>query len=508
MILPTHFFKKSSFYYNYKTGPGAGVDLTDRPLRVTVGRHKDLCIIQKVLCSVWLTPAPGATQKKQSMSSSPKDVILPSAEHIYSKNSKDPPDFRNYKVVIFNRSFSRTGSYEETDEDFIVKTTDSGIFYKDYSNKIKSLEYLIYKTNDPYQDIKNYKYISLKKEKSAIFNRFFNDLDKETKKTLKLKKQLAFICFIKKDGSFDMNRWKVYKKSDLLEEDHTEDKIFKLLLEIFLEDECCYSEINIFSTNSPCLSRPNRVPCMIQAVVIAMMLYKKHGIKTTIAYLEPWGFSGSYENLLPECSIKDCIYNFESQMLGSKDIINNSLQAPINTIEIDMELISSIYKPFIPELENQTFSMKYTKITETKIPRPKLQLAQFCSEISEPEIKENFIKSLNKIKSDLFKKEDLVKTFGDFKKHGLEMFEKCMNKIYDLLIEINYANIYEEIHEYLKNVFFPWWARKVEDAFNKFLKKQTSCCLQERAVCHFLREIKETGHFLDIANVILENYNI
>ncbi|XP_016118510.1 uncharacterized protein, partial [Sinocyclocheilus grahami] len=406
------------------------------------------------------------------MSSSPKDahVILPSAEHIYSKNSKDPPDFRNYKVVIFNRSLSRTESCEETDEDFILKITDSGIFYKDYSNKIKSLKYLIDKTNDPYQDINSYKYISLKKEKSAIFNRFFNDLDDETKKTLKLKKQLAFICFRKKDGSFDMNRWKVYKKSDLLEEEHTEDKIFKLLLKICLEDECCYSEIYIFSTNSPCLARPNRVPCMIQAVVIARMLYKKHGIKTTIAYLEPWGFSGSYENLLPKCFIKDCIYNFESQMLGSKDMISNSLQlTPTNTIEIDMELISSIYKPFITELENQTFSMKDTKQTETEIPRPKLHLAQFCSKISEPEIKENFIKGINKIKSDLFKKEYLVKTFGDFKKHGLEMFAKCMNKIYDLLIEINYANIYEEIHEYLKTVFYPWWARKMEDAFNKFV---------------------------------------
>ncbi|XP_042632070.1 uncharacterized protein LOC109101584 isoform X2 [Cyprinus carpio] len=443
------------------------------------------------------------------MSSSPENsgLILPSADHVYLKSSRDPLDFRKFQVRKLKRSLSRSESCEETDEDFILKITDSGIFYKDYSNKIKSLEYLIYKTNYQYQDIKNYKHISLKKEKNAIFNRFFNDLCIETKKTLKLKKQLAFICFRKKDGLFDMNRWKVYKKSDLPQEEHTEDKIFELLLEMYDEDECCYSEIYIFTTNSPCLARPNHVPCMIQAVKIAMMLYKKHGIKTTIGYLEPWGFSGSYENVLPKCSIKDCSYYFESQMLGSKDMINNSPQTPTKRIEIDMELISPIYKQIIPEVENLKFSMKDSKKTETRRPQPKLDLAQFCSKISKPDSKEKFLKNLNKIISDLFKK-DLDKTFGDFKNHGLEMFAKCMKNINDLFIEIDYANIYEEIHEYLKSVFFPWWAGKVEDASSKFLKKQTSSFLQGSAVFHSLRDIKETENFFDIGYVILENWNI
>ncbi|XP_059403544.1 uncharacterized protein LOC132137529 [Carassius carassius] len=423
----------------------------------------------------------------------------------YIKNSRDPPDFRIYQVLKHKRSLSRGESCEGTDEDFILKITDSGIFYKDYSNRKESLAYLIYiyRTNYNYQDFKKNKYISLTKDENAIFNRFINDLGKETKKMLKLKKQLAFIRFTKKDGSFDMNGGKVYKKSDLKEEEHTEDKIFDLLLDIYHKDECCYSEIYIFTTNSPCLARPNHVPCMIQAVYIAVILYKKHGIKTTIEYLEPWGFSGSYENLLPECSTKDCIYHFESQKLGSKDIIHNSPQTPTNTIEVDMELI---YKQIIPEIENQTFPMKDSNKTESKRPRPKLDLTQFCLKISEPGIKETFIKKFNEVKSHLFKKEDLDKTFGDFKSHGSEMFNKSMKRIYDLLIEVDSANIYDEIHEYLKSVFFPWWAGKVEDAFNKFLKKKTSSFLQESAVYHSLIEKKDID--IDIGYVILENCNI
>lgn len=81
-----------------------------------------------------------------------------------------------------------------------------------------------------------------------------------------------------------------------------------------------------------------------------------------------------------------------------------------------------------------------------------------------------------------------------------------MKKIYDLLIEIDYANIYEEIQEYLKSFFFPWWAGKVEDASSKFLKKQTSYFLQESAFLHSLIDIKDTEHFLDIG--YLENFNI
>ncbi len=106
---------------------------------------------------------------------------------------------------FFNRSISRTELQKKMDEDFILKITNSGIFYKDYCNKKKSLKYLIYKS-----DIKNNKYVNLKEEQNTTFNRFLNDLDENAKEELRLKKQLAFICFRKKDGSLYMDN--VYKK--------------------------------------------------------------------------------------------------------------------------------------------------------------------------------------------------------------------------------------------------------------------------------------------------------
>ncbi len=381
---------------------------------------------------------------------------------------------------FFNRSISKTELQKKMGEDFILKIMDPGIIYKDYSDSKNSLKYLIYKF-----DIKNNKYINLKKEQNNIFNRFLNDLDKDAKEKLKWKKQLAFVRFRKKDGSLYMDK-KVYKKSDLPKEEHTEDKIFEQLLEIYNENDCCYSEIYIFSTNSPCLARNNHVPCMIQAVVIAKLLYEKHGIKTTIGYLKPWGFSG-FSKHLPECPIKDCIYNFpkESQTLGSKDIINKSPQTP-TTENVNIELLIPVYKQIIPEVENKKFLLK-GESTKTKIQQVIHGLKQFYS-------KTHFNKNLQNILSDLYKIENSEKTFDDFKKHGLDTFKKSKNKIKDLLIE--HADIYKEIKTYLKNDFFPWWAKKVEDASGKFLKKETNCFLLESAVCHFLREITETEPFL------------
>lgn len=139
---------------------------------------------------------------------------------------------------------------------------------------------------------------------SQIFNECFNDFDENAKEAKKLKKQFAFVLFRKKDGSLDKSRTVVHYLSG---GEHTEDNIFKLLLEIYYESKCDYSEVYIYSTNSPCLARHGHVPCMIQAFLIAYMLHEKHGIKTIIGYLKPWGLSGSWEKNVPSYSIRDCI---------------------------------------------------------------------------------------------------------------------------------------------------------------------------------------------------------
>lgn len=82
------------------------------------------------------------------------------------------------------------------------------------------------------------------------------------------------------------------------------------------------------------------------------------------------------------------------------------------------------------------------------------------------------------------------------------MFKKSKEKMKDLLIE--QEDIYKEIKTYLKNDFFSWWNKKVEDAFSKILKHKTNWFLQERAFCLFLRDIPETEPFFNIGYVILD----
>ncbi len=135
---------------------------------------------------------------------------------------------------------------------------------------------------------------------------------------------------------------------------------------------------------------------------------------------------------------------------------------------------------------------------------------------------------LDQIVSHLFEHPTLNKTFDDFKNHGLEKFDKCMNEIYNLLIGddanlsdrliddydthlcddanvsdclIDNCYLYEEIRSDLQKVFFPWWAKKVEDASSRFLNEEISCFLQERAVYFFLRDIKKVEHYFVIGYV-------
>ncbi len=170
------------------------------------------------------------------------------------------------------------------------------------------------------------------------------------------------------------------------------------------------------------------------------------------------------------------------------------------------------------------------------IDTPKCNLEKYCSKINNPQNKEK----LDQIVSHLFEHPTLNKTFDDFKNHGLEKFDKCMNEIYHLLIGddanlsdrliddydthlsdcliddydthlcddanvsdclIDNCYLYEEIVSDLQNVFFPWWAKIVEDASSRFLNEEISCFLQERAVYFFLRDIKKVEHYFVIGYV-------
>ncbi|XDV33415.1 hypothetical protein PO909_003839 [Leuciscus waleckii] len=394
------------------------------------------------------------------------------------------------------------------DGDFIIKIIGSGIIYRDFCNREKSLKYLYQMPNI----MKKYKYFYLEAKNCQFFNECFNAFDEKAKEAKKLKKQFAFVLFRKKDGSLDKSRTEVHYLSD---GEHTEDKIFKLLLEIYYESNCDYSEIYIYSTNSPCLARHNHVPCMIQAFFIAYILHEKHGIKTIIGYHKPWGLSGSCKKNVPSYSIRDCI--------STSGIIRTSSQKTNDDTEDEGIKELLLYRQIISEIQNQRFLIEANKH------RPERKLQQIYSKMPNSDIKKQFNEIdnnlFNLLKSDLkqdskrfrfkklkLQKSDLSNTYDGFHEYGAKSFNKFTKEISDLLIDDCAANIIKEICSYYRGVFFPWWDKIVEDASSKFLNEQFVDKLLKNSLHLFLLEIKqiqkELGIFFLEIGYVFENENV
>ncbi|XDV33416.1 hypothetical protein PO909_003840 [Leuciscus waleckii] len=398
-------------------------------------------------------------------------------------------------------SITRTEWCEKMhDGDFIINI-DSQIFYRDLYTENKSLEYL----SNRIQNIKNYSDFNpkyLENNYNDTFNELLNNLDEDTKNSIKAKEQLACVFFRRKDGSFDNNRTKVLKLKCLSVGEHTEDEIIILLLQIYQESNCDYSEMYVFSTNNPCLARKDYLPCMIGIFVMAYKLNVKHGIKTITGYTKYYGLNGSYDNHLPFYPSKVCIYTFDSQTLGSKDLTCAPSKKKLKTkkhTKVDLQnvaFLNPVYELIIAEEQNTTFKMRDT------VSKPQCNLKE-----SFPEISDSIIyKKLNTIKDDLFKIDpELNKTFDDFHTCVLERFDTYSKEIRDLLIKCD-TNIYEIIHKHLQTLFFPWWAKTLEEASSKFLNEKLNHKLQNGALHLFSMDTAEIKkkmgiHFFEIGLV-------
>lgn len=364
------------------------------------------------------------------------------------------------------------------DGDFII-IIDSQIIYRDLFTENKSLEYL----SNRIQNMKNdcdFKPKILEKNHNDTFNELLNNLDKDTNNSIKAKEQLAFVFFRRKNGSFDDNRTKVLKLKCLSVGEHTEDKIITLLQEIYQESNCDYSEIYIFSTNNPCMARKDCLPCMIMIFFMALKLNEKHGITIITGYIKHYGLSGSYYNHVPFYPIK-VIYYFESQTFESKDIICAPRKKKQKT-KVDLqkvEFLIPVYEQIIAEEQNTKFSMRVT------VAKPRCNLKKSFPEISNYAI----YNQLNTITHNLFKDPELDdKTFDDFYTCGLEIFEKYSKEIFDLLID---KNIYEIIRKHLQTLFFPWWAKNLEEASSDFLHEKLNHKLQHCALHLFLMDVEK-----------------
>ncbi|XP_067280949.1 uncharacterized protein [Pseudorasbora parva] len=333
---------------------------------------------------------------------------------------------------------------------FIIIITDSSIFYKDYILD-PSLDCLPYQ----FKNLKNYdiKLKVLKDIYNEDFNEWFHHLDTDTKDCIKaMEEQIAILVLIRKDGSFD--EIKVIKKHDCSEGEHTEDQIFKRLQEIYNESQCDYSEIYIFSTNSPCLARKDYVPCMISAIFWAYHLNKKHGIKIIMGYGQSYGLIGTYSNNV----IKDWISTFDLQTFERKNI--NKAACPS---------------------QNQTQQIKSKYMCDFKNNFP---------EIANGEI----YKKLNEIQHILFQDlkldQESTYSFKDFTADGSERFDKCSKEIHKVL-RLHDKNISDKVIKRLKTGFDRWWPTQLEKS-TKFLRQKLNNYLLYLA----LMEIDEIQNML------------
>ncbi len=388
---------------------------------------------------------------------------------------------------------------------------------------IKTLNYILKHLKNTEDCIEK---IYLEDRYNDIFKKFLNDF----KNYMNPNKpnQFAFIIFIKKDGTLDTKYPEVYFPNGKKKK-HNEDYIFDILKEILDKNDCPYTEALIFSTNSLCFERKNCKSCMSQAIDLAEKLYKKHKMKLIIGFYKPWGINGSYASILPYKPLKDCTYTFESKTLGSNDISHKKTTNKIDKESLKL-LEELIYNTNILDVQNKTFLMEGNKTkdnqiednlteenifednriednlteenktkdnkpksnrTKDDIPKAEYNLDTFYSITCDLKNKEK----LDQIASSLFEHEKLIKTFDDFKNHGTEMFDTCMNEIKVELME-NDAHLYEEIRSSLQNVFFPWWAKKVENASSRFLNEEISCFLQEIAVYYTLKNTRDIEHFV------------
>ncbi|XP_051956649.1 uncharacterized protein LOC127625407 [Xyrauchen texanus] len=367
------------------------------------------------------------------------------------------------------------------------------------SSKIESLKCIInLETNANYLKENNYH----KNDINSIFNKYINSNKNQ-------KGQFAFMILINKDGSYDKDNWdtipnstekcpKMYKPEQK-GEIHSEDKIFDLLNDILCKRDCPFKMALIYSFYTLCFKRHNKESCHKQAVDIAKKLYEKHKMTIFIGCSEPWGINGPYVKNLPYKPLKDCTYTIESQTFRSNEIVSKQERKEF----VEKKLIDPIYKKVIHEIQNKPFSM--VKITD----KPKYFLKPFLKNINNPKT----IETCHNIVSNLFSCQIISKNVDDFINHGLEKFEKCKEKIYKLLSydannsidECDLYNRNQEISKYLSNVFFPWWATKVESASSTFLIKETSCLLQRSAANHIHRSTKDIEHYFVIRYVKQQN---
>ncbi|XP_072530138.1 uncharacterized protein [Salminus brasiliensis] len=222
---------------------------------------------------------------------------------------------------------------------------------------------------------------------SSQYIKVVQSLNPEEKNKVQNKNQFAFY-FLRKKGAPFTEPSRAYFPADG-GKIHSEEFIVSEIQRLIDNNEITeYSELWIYTLNSPCMGKVGTDPCMIQITLLSNQLGRRYQIKTIIAFSKYYGPSGSIVRGLPahtyracSCSsfctdstdIKDSAQNYEPSLTLNMNKKRNSKFRrkrcdSLPTTNLNKLPVSS------PKIINQTYSNIFPVTSQLKnFSQPELQ---------------------------------------------------------------------------------------------------------------------------------------
>ncbi|XP_073677341.1 uncharacterized protein [Garra rufa] len=240
---------------------------------------------------------------------------------------------------------------------------------------------------------------------------------------------------------------------------HSEDQCICELTKIINGKEHTIKAIYIFTKYSPCLSRKDHEPCMIQLANFSEEMSYHHNIKVYIVFQDIFGLSGNIENKLKILS------------RGKNPLIKDTL----------LDLKAMIYE------QHRRTKFKYSKGDKNQ--HEKLQIKNgsiikkyITTEIKKKTDKKNWtsISSLFKVKIE-FPSDEM--TSDEFEKFGKEQADK-------MEIQLKELNVSEEISQIMCSLFHSKWCELIHLRYEEFIYEKLSERINTFAVKLAVQDIK------------------
>ncbi|XP_066523722.1 uncharacterized protein [Hoplias malabaricus] len=398
----------------------------------------------------------------------------------------------------------------------LIKYWNSDIIYPDLSNRKQLILYILHVMNRFYSNC-NFVVQTESNFSTGIRDIFFMQYRKiySTKSKgliVKLKNQFAFYYFRKKDGNFTEPFGPYFPEDG--GKIHSEDLIITEIEKLIQNNYITYyTELWIYSVNSPCLARKNSHPCMMNITGLSCMLGSDYGIKTNIIFSKYYGASGSISKCLPPYSYKNSDYNKEPPMNFKIEDHKKttcifktypSLWAITPDNKHNLDVTTNNLQDFkcCPKLLPLNYD-QHMELARNRIIRETDLQSEFIMKTSNSFKKNEIINSVKKkISKDNWKSviNTILKfnpkfpesphTFEDHKKIGIITSEEIEASLRALISEEFDQSVCKYISDTFKSEFLKWWNSNLENRYTEVLNERLSNGINRETVHIFIENIK------------------